>query len=118
MKKSIAFILFTILISCTSEKIQVDLIVTNAKIYTVNEGFEMAEAFAVKEGKIVAVGTSESILLKYIAEEHLNAEGKTILPGLIDAHAHLYNFGMSLQNVNLVGTLSKEEALQKIVDFQ
>lgn len=94
------------------------MILTNAKIYTVNEGFEIAEAFAVKDGKIVEVGTSETILLKYTAEEQLNAEGKTLLPGFIDAHAHLYNFGLGLQNVDLVGTTSKEEALQKMVAFQ
>ncbi|MEZ4779900.1 MAG: amidohydrolase family protein [Flavobacteriaceae bacterium] len=118
MKKLLLFTFISFLFSCTSERIQADLIVSNATIYTVNEGFEIAEAFAVKDGKILEVGTSENIAQKYEAIENLNAEGKTVLPGLIDAHAHLYNFGISLQNVNLVGTTSKEEALQKIVDFQ
>lgn len=118
MKKLLFFTLLSFLFSCDSEKPLADLIITNAKIYTVNEGFETAEAFAVKDGKIIEVGTSKSISGKYKASKTLNADGKTILPGLIDAHAHLYNFGLGLQNVDLVGTTSKEEALQKIVDFQ
>ncbi|MBW2938898.1 amidohydrolase [Aureisphaera sp. CAU 1614] len=118
MKKLLLFALLSSLFSCNSEKPLADLIVTNAKIYTVNEGFETAEAFAVKDGKILEVGTSESILGKYKATETLDVDGKTVLPGLIDAHAHLYNFGLGLQNVDLVGTTSKEETLQRIVDFQ
>ncbi|HAT64651.1 MAG TPA: amidohydrolase [Flavobacteriaceae bacterium] len=118
MKKLLLFALLSSLFSCNSEKPLADLIVTNAKIYTVNEGFETAEAFAIKDGKILEVGTSESILGKYKATETLDVDGKTVLPGLIDAHAHLYNFGLGLQNVDLVGTTSKEETLQKIVDVQ
>lgn len=118
MKKLLLFAFLLLFISCNSDKPLADLIITNAKIYTVNEDFETAEAFAVKDGKILEVGTSKSIAGKYKAKKTLNADGKTILPGLIDAHAHLYNFGLGLQNVDLVGTTSKEETLQKIVDFQ
>lgn len=118
MKKVLYFTLLSLLFSCVSKKLPADLIVTNAKIYTVNENFEIAEAFAVKDGKILEVGTSNYITEKYNATKTLNAYSKTILPGFIDAHAHLYNFGLGLQNVDLVGTTSKEETLQKIVDFQ
>ncbi|MEZ4859125.1 MAG: amidohydrolase family protein [Flavobacteriaceae bacterium] len=118
MKKLLLLTLLSFLFSCNSHKVQVDLMVVHAKIYTVNKDFETAEAFAVKDGKIIEVGTSEAILEKYQASEIRNAEGKTILPGFIDAHAHLYNFGLGLQNVDLVGTTSKEEALQKVVAFQ
>jgi predicted amidohydrolase YtcJ len=118
MKKLFLFALLPLFISCDSEKPLADLIITNGKIYTVNESFETAEAFAVKNGKILEVGTSKSIAGKYKATKTLNADGKTILPGLIDAHAHLYNFGLGLQNVDLVGTTSKEEALKKLKKFQ
>ncbi|MEZ4875061.1 MAG: amidohydrolase [Flavobacteriaceae bacterium] len=118
MKKLLFFSLFPLFISCTTEKPTADLIVINAHIYTVNKDFDTAEAFAVKDGKILEVGTSEDIYQKYQATTTLNAEGKTLLPGLIDAHAHLYNFGLGLQHVDLVGTTSKEEALQKLVDFE
>ena len=109
-----------ILTACaTAEQTEtVDLLVTNAKIYTVNKDFNTAEAFAVNDGKFVAVGTSEELLEKYNPKELVDAEGKTILPGLIDAHAHFYGYGFQLQTVNLTGTESFDEVVQRIVDFQ
>ena len=112
------FLCLTILfISCTPKE-SVDLIVSNAKVYTVNESFEMADAFAVKDGKFVAVGTTEDILATYETVNTLDAQGKTIVPGLIDAHCHFYGLGMNQQVVDLVGTKSYEEVLQRVVDFQ
>lgn len=98
---------------CTSSQ-QADLIVYNGNVYTVNDSFEKAEAFAVKDGKILAVGTSEDIRAKYSATEELDAEGKTIYPGLIDAHAHFYRYGLSLQSADLVGTESFKEVVQQV----
>lgn len=118
MKKLFFFILSIVLISCGKDKISADLLVTNAKVYTVNEKFEVAEAFAIKAGKILEVGTSERISEKYTAINNFDAQGQTIVPGLIDAHAHLYNLGIGLQSVNLVGAKTKEEALERIVNFQ
>lgn len=108
----------TLFFSCGNPQESVDLIVFNAKVYTVNEEFDIVEAFAVAEGKIIGVGTSEEIQSQFTSESKLDAQGKTVLPGLIDAHAHLYNLGMGLQYVDLVGTNSKEAALQKLVDFE
>ncbi|RIJ41410.1 amidohydrolase [Pontibacter oryzae] len=98
---------------CTSSQ-QADLIVFNGNVYTVNDSFEMAEAFAVKDGKILAVGTSDDIRAKYSATEELDAEGKTIYPGLIDAHAHFYRYGLSLQSADLVDTESFKEVVAKV----
>ncbi len=75
----------------------------NAKIYTVDNDFSKAEAFAVKDGKFIAVGTSQELQEKYDASESLDAEGKTILPGLIDAHAHFYGQGMNIRQLTLPG---------------
>ncbi len=100
-----------------SQKTNVDLIVHNAYIYTVNEGFDKAEAFAVKNARIIAVGTSKDILKKYNAAKVFDAAGKTILPGLIDAHAHFYGYGSTLQTVNLVGTKSWDDILDKCQTF-
>jgi len=112
-------LLFTVLlVSCTSSQEPVDLLITNAVIYTVNDSFEIAEAFVIKDGRIVKVGTSKSLQKKYKPNEILNAEGRTILPGLIDAHAHLYNLGVSLQQVDLVGTTSYNEVLDRVIAFQ
>ncbi|MDC8004473.1 amidohydrolase [Aureisphaera galaxeae] len=118
MKPSLYFI-FCLLFTFAScgQKEEVDFIITQAKIYTVDNDFSMAEAMAVKDGNIVEVGNSEAILKKYAGEER-NLEGKTVLPGLIDAHAHLYNLGVTLQQVDLVGTETKKETLERIVAFQ
>lgn len=104
------------LFSCETEP--VDLLVVNAKVYTVDEDFSEVEAFAVKDGRIIATGTAEELTKNYEAEEILNAEGRTVLPGLIDAHAHFYRFGLQLQTVDLTGTTSFEEVVARIVEFQ
>jgi len=117
--KKLAVLLFAVLItSCSSEKKPADLLVFNANVYTVNDAFDTAEAFVVTDGKIVEVGTSKEIQKKYTATEIFDAEGKTILPGLIDGHAHLYNLGISMQRVELSGTTSAAEVLDRLVAFQ
>jgi predicted amidohydrolase YtcJ len=116
--KKLLFLLFIITtLSCT-KKITVDSIVINANIYTVNENFDKAEAFATQQGKIIAVGTTAEIEEKYTSTQVINAQGKTIVPGLIDAHCHFFGLGLQQQKVDLIGTKSFDEVIQKIVDFQ
>lgn len=104
------------LISC-SQKTTIDLLVYNAKIYTVDSSFSMAEAMAVKDGKIVEVGTTAALTEKYESSNKVDAQGKFIYPGFIDAHAHFYRYGLGLQTADLVGTTSWEEILQKLQAF-
>ena len=94
-----------------------DLIVYNAVVYTVDKNFSKVQSFAVKDGKIINVGTDEEILGKYDPDQKLNAEGKAVYPGFIDAHCHFLGYGLSLQRVNLVGTKSFDEVIQKVVEF-
>src|SRR5688572_23921802 len=82
--------------SCSEKpKEKVDLIVHNAVVYTVDSSFSTAESFAVKDGKIVAVGKNDSILGKYEGEM-LDAQGKAVYPGFIDSHCHFLNYGLGL----------------------
>jgi len=118
MKKLLFLLPLLAIFSCTSEKESADLLVKNATIYTVNSNFETAEAFVVKDGKILEVGTSTTLEAKYNSTTIFDANGRTIVPGLIDAHAHLLNLGISMQQVNLVGTKSYQEVLQRVVAFQ
>ncbi|SOC80959.1 hypothetical protein SAMN06296241_2524 [Salinimicrobium sediminis] len=120
MKKLLFLILsIGVFFSCdNNSKEAADLLVINAKIYTVDEEFSTAEAVAIKDGKFLAVGTSEELQEKYDATEVVDAAGKTILPGLIDAHAHFYGQGMNLQAVDLTETKSFEEVVSRIVEFQ
>ncbi|WP_242918527.1 amidohydrolase [Pontibacter liquoris] len=99
---------------CTSTQ-PADLLVYNGKVYTVNEAFDKAEAFAVKDGKILEVGTTAELRKKYKPAEELDAGGKTIYPGLIDAHTHFYRYGLGLQSADLDGTGSFKEVVQQVV---
>ncbi|MHA7832084.1 MAG: amidohydrolase [Flagellimonas sp.] len=117
MKKFLLIVTALLVFSCNTKE-EVDLIVTNANIYTVDDDFSKASSLAVKDGKFVAVGDSEEISKKYNAQEQLDAEGKTIVPGLIDAHCHFYGLGQNQQVVNLVGTESFDEVVEKVVAFQ
>ena len=118
MKKILFLSTIILILSCTSEKIKIDLLVKNANVYTVNDSFEIVEAFVVNKGKIVAVGLLNDLETTYKPTSLFDAQGKTIIPGLIDAHAHLLNLGISMQQVDLVGTKSYQEVLKRVITFQ
>jgi len=110
--------LLTLGSSCLQKpKIKADLIVHNAMVYTVDDHFTTAESFAVKDGRILAIGKNDFILAQYQAKEMLDAKGETVFPGFIDAHCHFYEYGRTLQEVDLVGTKSYKEVIQRIRDF-
>ncbi len=115
--KKIIIALFILVTACQKQK-KVDLIVVNAKVYTVNTDFATAEAFAVTNGKIVAVASTDEINKSFEAVKIIDAEGKAVYPGFIDAHCHFLGLGLSEQKVNLRGTKSYDEVLQRLVDFQ
>jgi len=117
MTKTILLLLLITGISC-AKKEKVDTIVINATIYTVNTHFDKAEAFAIKDGKIFAVGTTSEIEAKYDAPIINDAKGKTIVPGFIDAHCHFFGLGLQQQKVDLTDTKSFDEVVERIVDFQ
>ena len=110
--KSYILIILSILnFSCNNH---VDLIIVNSEIYTANENNQIAKSIAVKDGKIIEV-SSKNLVSKYEANEILDAKGKTILPGLIDSHCHFYNLGLDQQVVDLRGTTSFEEIIERLI---
>lgn len=110
-------LLITVLIlSACSQRQQIDLVVLNARIYTVASD-SLAEAFAVDKGKFLAIGKSDILKQKYQAKETIDAEGKPIYPGFYDAHCHFYNLGRALDQVNLIGTSSYSAVLAKVKAF-
>ena len=117
MKKFLLLTTGLFVFSCATKE-EVDLIVTNANIYTVDADFSKASSMAIKDGKFVAVGETGEISKNYNAQENLDAQGRTIVPGLIDAHCHFYGLGQNQQVVDLVGTLSFDEVLERVVAFQ
>lgn len=118
MRKLLFAVMAMIIFSCAPDKIPADLLIINANVYTVDEDFSIANAFIVKDGKILEIGLKPELELKYNIKTTYDAKGNTVVPGLIDSHAHLYGFGLGLQNVDLVGTKSFDEVLGKLVAFQ
>lgn len=115
MKKFLLIVSLFALVSCANNK--VDTIIHHAVIYTVDSAFTMAEAIAIKDGKIVATGTNDAIQKKYTAAENIDAGGKAMYPGFIDAHAHFVGYGRSLFQVDLYGTTTWEEAVERVKTF-
>jgi predicted amidohydrolase YtcJ len=95
-----------------------DLIVHHAKVYTVDKDFSVAECFAIKDGKFIAVGTNDEILSYYSASQVIDAMGKPVYPGFIDAHCHFYSYGLNLlRYADLSGSRSFAEVVEKIKEF-
>ena len=106
-------ILIVLFISLQSCKKSVDFIAFNGNIYTVNSDFNTASAFAVNDGKFVDIG-NEEILSKYNTNQKIDLNGSTVLPGLIDAHCHFYGLGLNQSVIDLTGTISFDEIMDKI----
>lgn len=96
---------------------QADYVVHNARVYTMDPEQPMAEAFAVESERILRVGDNEEVLNAYPDAERLDAVNRTIIPGFIDAHAHLMGRGLSLLQADLVGTTSKDAVIERLREF-
>ena len=114
------YCLYFLLISVYSysQKPKVDLVVYNATLYTVDSSFSIAKSIAIKNGKIIAVSRSNDLMKNYDPKEKLNASGKFIYPGFIDAHAHFLSYGTNFTLVNLTGTTSWGAVIQKVKTFK
>ncbi len=96
---------------------QPDAIFHNAVVYTVDRDFSVAEAIAIHDGRIQRVGASVDVLkLAGPGTKTVDLGGRTVLPGLIDAHGHLLGLGQSLRTLDLVGTESFEAIVTLVSD--
>jgi predicted amidohydrolase YtcJ len=91
----------------------VDLLLINGNVYTVNEKQPHAEAVAVRKARIVFVG-SNADAKKYHAKEVVDLAGKTVVPGLTDSHCHIFGIGEREMNLNLEGTNTRDDFLAKV----
>src|SRR5438105_15559303 len=91
----------------------VDLLLVNGNVYTVNENQPRAEAVAVRKDRIVFVGSNEQAKTIH-GERTINLNGKTILPGLTDSHCHIFAIGQRELTLNLEGTNTLEDFLTKV----
>ena len=105
-----------LLFSCHSRQ-PADLLVLHTRIYTVDSLFSTAQAMAIKDGKILATGSDSAILGDYAAKDTIDAGGKFVYPGFIDAHGHFVEYGESLFMANLFGCTSGDEMVQRVKAF-
>src|SRR5579859_4799071 len=93
-----------------------DLIVWNGRIYTVDDSHPFVEALAVRDGRVLFVGSrQEALTLRGPATRMLDLGGRTVIPGMVDAHAHIENLGVSLRTVGLSDTHSYDEVVARVV---
>lgn len=107
-------VVIILLYSCRPDEQSVDLVVHNARIYTVDPVFSEHEAMAITDGRIVEVGAEQYIRNKYSAARRLDVAGRPIYPGFIDSHCHFVGYGRGLSEVDLSGAASWQECLERL----
>lgn len=113
-----AVLLVLIAIHSCSPAVQDGFVLYNVKGYTLSENDLLEfEAIAVRGGRVEALGATEEIGNGYPGYEMIDGEGKTLLPGLIDAHAHVMGLGLQELDVNVTGITSLEETLETIREY-
>lgn len=114
------FLLFStlsLLLSGCSFKKKADLLVTNARVYTADSSFSMANAFIIKDGKFLAVGDGQTLANEYEAATQVDLSGQPVYPGFYDPHAHFLGLGQVLDQADLVGAESYDEVINRLKTF-
>jgi len=92
-----------------------DLIVTHARIYTVDDSHPFVSALAVRDGRVAFVGSErEAMVLRGATTKVIDAAGQTVIPGMIDAHAHLFGLGTFLRDIDLTDTRSYDAIVARV----
>jgi predicted amidohydrolase YtcJ len=113
----ISFGFLTLFLWFCQSKLKVDLLIHHAVIYTVDSAFSIQEAMVVKQGKIVELGPSNTLLKKYAATEIIDALGQAIYPGFIDAHCHFTGYATDMRKCDLTGTASFEAIVDTLKKY-
>lgn len=111
-----AILTLTFMTACNQTE-KADLLIHNAKIYTLDGSFSIQEAMAVKKGKIIMIGPDNQLKNRFDAKEVIDAKLRPIYPGFIDAHCHFLWYGNTFFEVDLVGTKSWEEVIERTKKF-
>ncbi len=120
--REVRFILGSLCIFCfgfysCKSTVDADTVYFNGKVYTVDSVFSVTQAFAVKDGKIIATGTNEEILKLYYKSK-IDLKQKFVYPGFIDAHCHFYGYAIDLQKTWLIGTKSFNEIIDTLSKYK
>ena len=97
---------------------QADLVLTNGRIYTVDNTRPIVTAMAVRDGRVLFIGSdAEARALVKPSTRVVDLHGSAVYPGFTDAHAHLLGLGTMLQRVNLAGSTSYDEVIARVKSF-
>lgn len=105
------------LLSCVamSQKTAADMVLIHARVYTLNGSKPWAQAVAVRDGKLLAVGSDEEILkFRAFSTKVVDAKGRLVLPGMTDSHVHFLDGSFSLEQINLEDVKSLDEVLSRL----
>src|SRR3982074_2367308 len=92
-----------------------DLVLTNGRIYTVDNARPIVRALAARGGRVIFVGSdAEARVLASSSARVIDLHGATVVPGIIDAHAHLLGLGNMLQSANVAGSTSYQEVVDRV----
>ena len=108
----------SLLVTGCRQKEEVDLIIKNAKIYTVNNSFSVVQSAAIRNGKFVAIGSDANILSRYTSDSIINLKGKFVYPGFIDSHAHFMQYALTLTQIDLDDAESMNAVLNRLSDYK
>lgn len=118
MNKFLLFATLAVVFSSCMKGQNVDLIVYNAKIHTMDENNTIGQAMAIKDGKIVEIGPERQILNKYTSDEEINAKQREVYPGFTDAHGHMMSYARMKLSVDLFGTSSWNDLIIRTEKYQ
>lgn len=108
----------TVFLSACSSRKKADLLITNARVYTADSTFSTANAFAIKDGKFMAVGSANAVTEQYEADSTADLGGAPVYPGFYDPHAHFLGLGQMLDQADLVGAESYDDVITRLKAFQ
>ncbi len=105
-----------ITLSCGG-KPEADLVLFNGKVATVDNDFSIQQAVAIKGDRIIFVGSKDGVAAHIgMGTEVIELDGKLVLPGLIDGHAHMHNLGEELMNLDIYGATSFQQIVDKVAE--
>ena len=115
MKQPSKYSLIVFMLSVAASAHSVPTVVADVHGYTlVGANLHPFTALAFEAGKVLETGDSASLRAKYATAHVIDGHGRTLIPGLIDAHGHVLDLGLQSVQVQLTGTKSLREAQQKI----
>lgn len=116
VKNSLLLCLALFLFACQAEE-TADVVMLNGNFYTVNADEPKAEAVAVKDGRIMQVGTTAEVeKLKGAETEVIDLNGQFAMPGLIEGHGHFSGLGQSMLNLNFLRSASWDEIVEMVAE--